>query len=312
MIFEPRPEISIITPSLDQAAFLERAIESVAAQSGVRTEHIVIDGGSSDGTLAILQRRSREGLRWISEPDRGQSHAFNKGLRVASADVVGWLNADDEYAPGALRSAVELLQTRPDLDVVHGHVDEIDEAGWVRRRLPARGFDLRSLLLQRFTLYHPSFFYRREALDGIGPVDEDLQLVMDFDLALRIARSCRVGRIDTVLARHRVHPGAKSARWSAGFTSEYLRVLDRFFADPALPAHVASLRPAAYQAVHLEGGVRALRTGDRHQATASLSRSLRSGAPLGVRTVKALLLLIDASAGIGIGRALVRALGGQV
>lgn len=309
---DDRPQISVITPSLDQAAFLEHAIDSVAAQRGVRAEHIVVDGGSRDGSVAVLERRAREsGLRWISERDSGQSEAFNKGLRLARAEVVGWLNADDSYAPGALQAVASHFDAHPDADVVYGDTEEIDEPGAVRRRVRSHGFDVPSLLLQRFTLYHPSFFYRREALARIGPIDETLHLVMDFDLALRLARSCRIERIDAVLARHRVHGRAKSVREPTRFAAEYVRVLDRYFADPQLPREIAARRPAAYQAVHLEGGVRALRAGDRRAAAAHLRRSLRAGAPVGARSVKAALLLLDASTGAGIGRAVVRALGGH-
>jgi glycosyltransferase involved in cell wall biosynthesis len=304
------PDISVITPTLRQAPFLEQAIDSVADQREVRVEHVVIDGGSDDGTLAILQRRAGPLLRWVSEPDRGQSDAFNKGLSMARAPLIGWLNSDDTYAEGALALVVRRF-AKSDADVIYGDTEEIDADGRVRRLVRARGADARALLLQRFMLYHPALFYRRSVFERIGTADPSLHLVMDFDLALRIARHCRMEHLDAVLARHRTHGAAKSARSAAAFAGEYLAVLDRAFADPSLAADLRSLRPAAYQAVHLEGGVRALRAGDRAGAAAHLRAALAARRAIDARTLKAALLLLDANTGTRVGRLAVRALGGQ-
>src|SRR5262245_17911524 len=128
------PLISIVTPSFNQAAFLEETLRSVTAQEYPRVEHIVIDGGSTDGSVDIL-RRHAAGLRaWVSEKDRGQSHAINKGFAIASGDVLTWLNSDDTLLPGALRAVGETFARRADVDLVYGDFVYTDAAGEPMRR----------------------------------------------------------------------------------------------------------------------------------------------------------------------------------
>ena len=117
-------KVSIITPSLNQAQFIERSIQSVLAQQWRPLEHIVFDGGSTDGTLDILKKYDGQ-LRWVSEPDKGQSDAVNKGIRTATGDVIGWLNSDDIYYPGAVKLAAEFLAAHPEFDAVYGMADYI-------------------------------------------------------------------------------------------------------------------------------------------------------------------------------------------
>src|SRR5437870_10778600 len=109
------PLISVVTPSFNQAPFLEHTLYSVASQDYARTEHIVIDGGSTDGSVEIIQRHARQLRHWVSEPDRGQSHAINKGLAMASGDVLAWLNSDDTYLPGALKEVGGVFAQHPDV-----------------------------------------------------------------------------------------------------------------------------------------------------------------------------------------------------
>jgi len=152
-------KISIVTPSFDQAQFIEECLESVQSQGYARVEHIVTDGVSTDGTVELLKRYSREAshehIRWASEPDQGQSDALNKGFRMATGDVVGWLNTDDRYRPGCFRAVVDAFEKNPDVDVLYGDYTWIDESGRVlkiRREIEFSQF----VLSYHRVLYIPS------------------------------------------------------------------------------------------------------------------------------------------------------------
>jgi len=164
------PSISIVTPSLNQGAFLSEALLSVREQKYSELEHLVIDGGSGDDTIKILCRYSEEAcwkhLRWTSEPDHGQSHALNKGFAKASGDIIGWLNSDDRYRPGCLNYVSRIFQERPNIDVVYGDYTWIDENGRTiqcRREIEFSYF----ILLYHRVLYIPTTaaFFRRRVID---------------------------------------------------------------------------------------------------------------------------------------------------
>src|SRR5512133_184424 len=188
-----RVKITVITPSFNQGAFIERTVRSVLGQRGdFELEYLVMDGGSTDETLSIL-RRYEGRLRLVSEPDRGQSDAINKGFRLASGDVLAWLNSDDTYAEGALQAVVETL-SRTGARWCFGECRIIDEQDReIRRavsrykRWVSRGYGFRRLLSSNF-IPQPATFFRRDLLDEAGPLDESLHLAMDYDLWLRFAR----------------------------------------------------------------------------------------------------------------------------
>jgi glycosyltransferase involved in cell wall biosynthesis len=202
--------VSIVTPSLNQAAYLREAIESVRSQTYAPIEHIVIDGGSTDCTLEILAEY--EGLRWVSEPDRGQSHALNKGFAIAVGEIFGWLNADDAYASTAIAVAVnEIRRTRAAL--VYADVTRINDDGVNPRRIRSRPhFDLWTELNLGCGIYSPAVFFTRSAFEAVGGIDESLQMTMDYDLWLRIGKQYPVARVDAVWGLQRLHPEAKTAR----------------------------------------------------------------------------------------------------
>jgi glycosyltransferase involved in cell wall biosynthesis len=186
------PTITIITPCLNAAATLPATLASVRDQRYPRLEHIVIDGGSTDGTVDLL--RAAEGIRWISEPDRGLSHALNKGIAMATGEVIGELNADDVYEPGALALVGTVLRDRPDAMWLTGYCRIVDGEGReIRKRITAyknwllRHYSLGLYLTQNF-VSAPATFFRREALAETGGFDERYRISVDYDLQLRIAR----------------------------------------------------------------------------------------------------------------------------
>lgn len=212
----------MVTPSLDQGAFIERTIESVLRQEGdFELEHIVVDGGSTDGTLEILERH-RGRIRWVSEPDRGQSDAINKGFRMARGDVLGWLNSDDVYEPGALGAVASALRDGG-ASWCFGECRVVDEGGREIRRMvsryksrTSRRYSLPRLLSQNF-IPQPATFFRRSILEAAGPLDESFHYAMDYDLWLRFARLADPVFVARPLASFRWHGASKTgARYRTG------------------------------------------------------------------------------------------------
>jgi glycosyltransferase involved in cell wall biosynthesis len=217
--------VSIVTPSLDQMRYVREALESVRAQTHAPIEHIVVDGGSTDGTLEILAGYSD--LRCVSEPDRGQSHALNKGFALAKGEILGWLNADDAYEVDAVAQAVEAIRDTG-AALVYADVTRVNDDGVSPRRIRSRPeFDLWTELNLGCGIYSPAVFFTREALDAVGPLDESLHLTMDYDLWLRIGKRFPVGHVDAVWAVQRIHDEAKTIRRYNDFWPERLAVSRR-------------------------------------------------------------------------------------
>jgi glycosyltransferase involved in cell wall biosynthesis len=217
--------VSIVTPSLNQSRYLREAIESVRAQTYAPIEHVVVDGGSTDGSLDIL--REYDDVKWVSEPDRGQSHALNKGLAIASGEILGWLNADDAYEPQAVAEGVAKL-TDSGAGLVYADVTRVNDDGANPRRIRSRPtFDLWTELNLGCGIYSPSVFFTRAALDAVGLLDESLHLTMDYDFWLRIGERFPVVHVDAVWATQRLHDDAKSMRHYDDFWPERLAVSRR-------------------------------------------------------------------------------------
>ena len=197
------PLVSVVTPSLNQGRFIGDAVRSVLSQDYPRIEYLVVDGGSTDGTLAVLAGHDGA-VRWISEPDNGQAAAINKGFRLASGEVLAWLNSDDLYEPQAVSAAVAYLQAHPGTAMVYGdatHVDTEDvEIGPCAYVGP---FDLDRLIHESDYIVQPAAFFRRSAFEAVGGLDESLHWGMDYDLWLKIARRFPIAYLPRKLARYR-------------------------------------------------------------------------------------------------------------
>jgi GT2 family glycosyltransferase len=203
-----RPSITIVTPCLHAAETIEATLASVGEQLGPGDEHLVVDGGSTDGTLELLDGRAQ--LRFISEPDRGLSDAMNKGIRLAEGDVVGWLNADDVLLPGALDEVRRAFAEHPGADWAAGICTVIDlEGNEIRRPVTAykrallRRYSLPSLLVQNFVM-SPATYVRRAAYEDVGCFDERFRYSMDYDVWLKLARRSAPVVIDRPLASFRM------------------------------------------------------------------------------------------------------------
>ncbi|HEY3285447.1 MAG TPA: glycosyltransferase family 2 protein [Armatimonadota bacterium] len=203
-------KFTIITPSYNQAGFIEKTLESVRSQGYPEVEHLVLDGGSTDGTQEILRAHEGE-IRWVSEPDRGQSDAINKGFRQATGDVVAWLNSDDVYLPGALWAVANHWKLNPHLDMVVGDGFQTDLNGNRLRVVRPGPFDVRRLIARGvLSLLQPACFWRRSVIERVGALDLDLHYAMDYDFFIRIGLQCQVGYLPEPLACLRVHSDCKT------------------------------------------------------------------------------------------------------
>lgn len=207
------PFVSVITPSFNQAAYLEQTIRSVLGQDYPNLEYIVIDGGSTDGSREILERFAPDLAYWVSEPDRGQSDAINKGLQKARGDVVAWLNSDDVYLPRAIAEAVAALMPVPDVGMVYSSCLEIDSDGRITGKSRARQYDLADLLAFNI-IPQPTVFMKREVLDRVGSLNPNLHFLFDHELWIRAASLTRLRFAPHYWAAARIHSESKNwTRW---------------------------------------------------------------------------------------------------
>lgn len=238
---EGKIKITIVTPSLNQCGFTTEMLDSLRVQNIADLEHIVFDAESTDGSLEVWRRwaekvRSETEIKkgngemgqwggafgnqeiaesdnWVVkvfvEPDRGQSDAINKGMRVATGEVVGWLNADDVLIPGALGKVAEVFEKNPDAVVVYGVGSKMDFEGREIKRVPFREF-LSSRLACAWDLIQPAMFFRRDAFWKVGGLDESLHYAMDWDLLLKLAKVGKVVAIPDHLANIRYYPETKT------------------------------------------------------------------------------------------------------
>jgi glycosyltransferase involved in cell wall biosynthesis len=210
-VYIGRMRISIVTPSLNQARFLEKCLRSVDAQRGGNFEHMVFDGGSTDASVDILRRWGAT-VRWVSQRDGGQSDAVNQGFRAADGDIVGWLNSDDFYYPGAFEAVRAAFAADASLDAVYGHADHVDIDGVAYERFPTEAWNPARLHATCY-ICQPALFLRRRAIDRVGLLNANLHFCMDYEYWLRMARAGLVVReIPAKLAASRMYPANKSMR----------------------------------------------------------------------------------------------------
>jgi glycosyltransferase involved in cell wall biosynthesis len=230
------PRVSVVVPSYNQGRFIEETIRSVLLQDYPNLELIVMDGGSRDGTVSILQRYDSWIHCWLSEPDRGQTHAINKGLARATGEIFTYLNSDDLLHPGAVTRVVDAFQRNPDVAVVHGECVYVDEAGGelFRRSATVDGLLDYLRIWERFAtgnyITQPEAFIRREALTRVGEFREDLHSVMDFEMWLRLlSHGYRFLAIPGAVAHFRTYPAQKSSV-DPGY--ELFRVIKEYAQSP--------------------------------------------------------------------------------
>ena len=242
----PREElkISIIVPSYNQGQFLEQTILSINNQSYRNFEILLIDGGSNDSSLDVIKRHQDKLHYWVSEKDKGQSDAINKGLKLATGHIITWLNSDDYYEPGTLQKVADLFMGDTGLDVIHGKARLFGQKNG--DKIIGLSNDLRIweyLPYMRFP--QPSSFYRKKFLGGSNLVNEQLDYAMDFELVTRAALAgAKIKRTDELLSHYRLHPGSKSnheTRFLDDWSQVVHRTLSSFEDGKVYAAHLEKL-----------------------------------------------------------------------
>lgn len=218
--------VSIITPSFNQASYLEQTIQSVLDQDHADIEYLIIDGGSIDGSVDIIKKYTSRLAYWVSEKDSGQADAINKGMRRAKGDIVAWLNSDDYYLPGTVTAAVKAFDANPDAVLVYADMLAVDEHGQTFNTFRYKQLTLEDLLSFQI-IGQPAVFMRRAAFEKAGGLDTSFHFLLDHHLWIRIAAQGRtIVHIPQTWAAARYHAEAKNRAKASEFGREAFRILD--------------------------------------------------------------------------------------
>jgi glycosyltransferase involved in cell wall biosynthesis len=249
---EDLPPITIVTPSFNQASFIEETILSVLTQGYTNLQYIIIDGGSTDGSVDIIRKYEAHLAYWVSEPDQGQYHALQKGFGHATGELLGWLNSDDTYLPGALLAVGEAYQEHPG-SCIAGPVINVDKRSGKDTLMPQFGITFENMVRfweLKHSWHQPGFFFPRATYVLVGGVDGSLNYLMDHDLACRLLRHCQVAYVSQPLARFRLHEASKTCTAARTMLLEVSAVSQRYW--PLLDS-VDSARHDRFVAQRLAG-----------------------------------------------------------
>jgi glycosyltransferase involved in cell wall biosynthesis len=234
---KPWPRISIITPSYNQGQFIEETIRSVLLQGYPNLEYIIIDGGSTDNSVEVIKKYERWLAYWVSEPDKGQSAAINKGWKKSTGEILAWLNSDDLYFPHALNTIVKYFSMNPDSLVVYGNCDVLAKNG--KRIDSIRNVPFNAYRLLYFNyIPQPSLFLRKRIFDKVELLDSALHYIMDWDLLLRVAITLKkkeIGYFPKTLSCLRMYHGCKTVSASFKIIQELQKVYDKLASKPIPP-----------------------------------------------------------------------------
>lgn len=266
--------MSVVTPSYNQGRFIEETIRSVLLQGYPDLEYIVMDGGSTDGSIDLIRRYEPWLTHWASEPDRGQSHAINKGWTMATGEVVAYINTDDCYLPGAVAAAALEFCLRPGVAMVYGTASIVDEGGTELSTWEARPFDLKTMLVSGSIVPQPATFFSQAVVARLGYLNEQRHMIMDYELCTRIGMDHPTACLERTLARFRAHEQSKT--WLHFETTAH-ELMDFVLslppkADPGRDWN--SIRKGTLSRVHFEWALQYLH--HDHQGSRALQQLLRS------------------------------------
>jgi len=241
--------VSIVTPSYNQALYLEQTIQSVLEQAYPRIEYIVVDGASTDNSFEIIKKYNDRLAYWISEKDSGQAEAINKGFARARGEILAWLNSDDYYLPDTVSAVVRCFEENPDVVMAYGDMLAVDGNGQTINLLKYKQLSLEDLLSFQI-IGQPSVFFRRSALEKAGLLDTSFHFMLDHHLWIRLAQEGTIMHMPQVWSAARYHAQAKNRARAAEFGREAFRVLDWAKAQPGLAQALSGLERRALASAH--------------------------------------------------------------
>jgi len=209
-ILPSTPKVSIITPSYNQGQFIEATINSVLLQDYPNLEYIIVDGGSKDESAAIIKKYQDRLAWWVSEKDAGHSDAINKGFSHATGDILAWINSDDIYFPGAVTEAAAFLTDHPEVGMVYGNADLIDDQSKLIGKFSAKQTDYKRLLRGSVHIPQATTFFRADLWKQVGPLDNSLFYSFDYDLWVKMAKVMEIRYLSRVWAKFRIHSQGKT------------------------------------------------------------------------------------------------------
>ena len=270
-----QPLVSIITPSFNQGAFLERTLLSVLNQDYPNLEHWVIDGGSTDNSLEIIKRYADKLAGWVSEKDRGQADGINKGFAKATGEIIGWLNSDDLYYPGAIAGAVEAFQQNPEASFVFSDVESVDEHGNAFNLMHYGDWKLTDLMTFKI-IGQPGVFMRRDVLEQAGFLDLSYNYLLDVQLWLRMAAIAEPHYVPgKVWAAARIHSDAKNVAHAEKFGEEAFRVAKWLCEDPRFYPLSANIFKKIWAGAHRLNAFYLVEAGKYKEALKAYAQMLR-------------------------------------
>ncbi len=257
-LVESKPLISLIVPSYNQGRFIGATIDSILDQNLEGIEVLVMDGGSKDETVDLL-RNYRERIKWVSEKDRGQSHAINKGLARSRSEIIGYINSDDTYQPGTLAAVLETFRQHPEAEIIYGDFNYINAAGRSLASCRTIDFDYDILRYDYNFICQPASFWRRSVIERIGLFREDLHYLMDYEFYLRAAAAgMRFYHLRRTLANLRLHRECKTVSGNFESQRKYLGIRSAILAPYSIHVHPLAADRALHQALRAAFRVKGL------------------------------------------------------
>ena len=221
---DKKPLVSIVTPSFNQAQFIEDTIRSVLSQNYPLIEYIVIDGGSTDGSVELIRKYADRLAFWQSQKDLGQTDAINQGFNRANGEILAWINSDDTYMPNAIEDAVTYLMENPEVGMVYGDANFIDEKNTIIGKFPAAQTNLKKLHRGFVHIPQQASFFRKTLWKQVGPLDPSFYFAMDYDLWVRLAKVAPIIYLPRAWANFRLHSDAKTIAADDRCWPEMIRV----------------------------------------------------------------------------------------
>ncbi len=253
--------VSIVTPSYNQAKYLEQTIQSVLTQNYSNIEYIVIDGGSNDGSVAIIKKYQDKLAYWASEKDNGQAEAINKGFAKATGEVVAWLNSDDYYLPQTIAKAVKIFEENPEVVLAYGNMLAVDENGKTFNALHYKQLSLEDLICFQI-IGQPAVFFRRSALHKTNGLNQNFHFLLDHLFWIELAQHGKILHVHETWSAARYHAEAKNRAKAAEFGKEAFRILDFIKQDENLAPIFEKVKKRAVASAHrvnarylLDGGL---------------------------------------------------------